>query len=143
MAIKLITPSARRREIPYKKTASNAQAEAALGFLTSNCVTQCASAANAGVIAGLVVRPTAATDSDYASNTVLPYLVDEDGVFSIPVGTATNFAIGLLCDGSSTGQTLDCSATTYKTFCVVGGDTTTAHVTIRRWAHNDPGASVT
>jgi hypothetical protein len=143
MAIKLVTPSARRREVPYKKTASNAQAEYALGYLTSNAVTQCSSASTAGVIAGLVIRPTAATDSDYASNTVLPYLVDEDGIYSIPVGTSTNFAIGLLCDGSSTGQTLDCANTTYKTFCVVGGDTTTALVTIRRWAHNDPGASVT
>lgn len=143
MALHNVKPSPLRRTVPYPKTASNVQTEGGVAYLTSGKASIAASAANAAVVAGIINKPVAATDADYASNTINGYEVDEEGVWSIPVGTSTNFAIGLLCDGSSTGQTLDCANTTYKTFAIVGGDTTTALVRIRRWAHNDPGASVT
>lgn len=138
--MKLVKPSSRCRIVFYPKTASNAQAEGDLGFLTSGKVTSCASAANAAVIAGVAVSPVVSTDSDYASATKQPYLVDEDGVWSIPVTTATSFGIGVTCDAHTDGQTLVCNAATYDTFVIVGGDTTTAHVQIRRWATSDPQA---
>lgn len=141
--MKLIKPSSRCRIVFYPKTASNAQAEGDLGFLTSGAVTKCASAANAAVIAGVVVSPVVSTDADYAAtaaSTSQPYLVDEDGVWSIPVQTATSFGIGVTCDAHTDGQSLVCNAATYDTFTIVGGDTTTAHVVIRRWAHNDTQA---
>lgn len=140
MAIKLIKPSSRCRIVFYPKTASNAQAEGDAGYITSGKVSKAASAANAAVIAGIALKPVASTDSDYASNTEVPYLVDEDGVWSIPVTTATSFGIGVTCDAHTDGQTLVCNAATYDTFVIVGGDTTTAHVQIRRWATSDAQA---
>lgn len=141
--MKLITPSSRCRTVFYPKTASNAQAEGDLGFLTSGAVSKCASAANAAVIAGVVISPVTSADSDYAataSTTSQPYLVDEDGIWEIDVETATSFGIGVTCDAHTDGQTLVCNAATYDTFVIVGGTTTKAHVQIRRWAHNDPQA---
>lgn len=140
MAVELIKSSSRCRTVFYPKTASNAQAEKDLCFLTSGKASKCASAANAAVIAGIAVKPIASTDADYAGTTEVGYLVDEDGVFSIPVQTATGFGIGVTCDAHTDGQSLVCNASTYDTFVIVGGDTTTAHVQIRRWATSDAQA---
>lgn len=138
--MKLIKPSSRCRIVFYPKTASNAQAEEDLCFLTSGKASKCASAANAAVIAGVAISPVVSTDADYASTTSQPYLVDEDGVWSVTVDDATSFGIGVACDTHSDGQTLDCNGATYDTFVIVGGTTTTAHVQIRRWAHADTQA---
>jgi hypothetical protein len=138
--MKLIKPSSRCRTVFYPKTASNAQAEGDIGYLTSGKVSKAASAANASVVAGIVIKPIAATDADYASTTEVGYLVDEDGIWEIDVQTATSFGIGVTCDAHTDGQKLVCNAATYDTFTIVGGDTTKAHVVIRRWAHNDTQA---
>lgn len=138
--MKLVKPSSRCRVVFYPKTASNAQAEGDLCYLTSGAASKCASAANAAVIAGVAMKPVISTDSDYASTTKVPYLVDEDGVWSIDVQTATSFARGVTCDTHTDGQKLVCNASTYDTFVIVGGDTTTAHVQIRRWATSDAQA---
>jgi hypothetical protein len=141
--MKLIKPSSRARLVFYPKTASNAQAEGDLAFLTSGAVSKCASAANAAVIAGVAIRPVTASDSDYAATaatTSVPYLVDEDGVWEMDVQTATSFGIGVTCDAHTDGQKLVCNAATYDTFVIVGGTTTKAHVQIRRWATSDAQA---
>lgn len=138
--MKLVKPSSRCRIVFYPKTASNAQAEGDLCYLTTGAASKCASAANAAVIAGIAMKPVVSTDSDYASTTKVPYLVDEDGVWSIDVQTATSFARGVTCDAHTDGQKLVCNASTYDTFVIVGGDTTTAHVQIRRWATSDAQA---
>lgn len=138
--MKLVKPSSRCRVVFYPKTASNAQAEGDLCYLTSGAASKCSSAATAAVIAGVAMKPVASTDADYASTTSVPYLVDEDGVWSIDVQTSTSFARGVTCDTHTDGQKLVCNASTYDTFAIVGGDTTTAHVQIRRWATSDTQA---
>ncbi len=141
--MKLIKASSRCRIVHYPKTASDAQAVGDIGFLTSGAVSKAASAANAAVVAGIAIRPVVSTDSDYATtaaSTSIPYLVDEDGVWEIDVQTATSFGIGVTCDTHSDGQKLVCNASTYDTFVIVGGDTTKAHVQIRRWATSDAQA---
>jgi hypothetical protein len=144
MAIKLVRPSPRCRVVFYPKTTNNAQSEGDALFLTSGALSVCASAANAGAIAGVALATlTAAEATAMASaGTKTPVLVDEDGIWSVPVDDSTSFDEGVLCDADSTGQKLDCNGTTYITFQICGGNTTTGHVHIRRWDHNDPGASV-
>ena len=40
-------------------------------------------------ILGIIQRTTAATDSDYASETKVPLLIDEFGIWEVPVATGT------------------------------------------------------
>lgn len=137
MASRLLKPSARCRVEYFPKTASNAQVEGEWLYLTSNKVSKTASAANAAAPVGLALRTVASTDSDYAGTTKVPVLIDEDGIWEIPVGVATSFGIGVVCDAHSDGQTLACNGSTHDTFVIVGGSTTTAQVRVRRWQTSD------
>lgn len=141
MATRLITPHAPRIEwLP--KTTNNAQAEGDLLFITSGALTKAASAANAAVIAGVAMSTLTAAEATAlaAAGTKIPVLIDEKGIWSVPVDDATSFDEGVQCDADASGQELDCNGVTYDTFTIKGGTTTLAHVQIRRWLGSDPQA---
>lgn len=142
MAVKLIKPS-NPRIMFYPKTASNAQTEGDFLYITSGKVSKVANA-NVGSVAGVCLYPVTSSSSDYTGTGKVPVLVDEQGIWEVGVDTATSFAPGVLCDlgGTNPQHSIACNESTYRTVGIVGGTTTRAHVVVRRWAHDDAGASV-
>lgn len=91
-------------------------------------------------IAGIIQRTIAATDSDYASETKVPLLIDEFGIWEVPVATGTadaNDEGGFVdVDDTSIETSLDVTASTEDHFLVtdfVSG--TLVRGMITSWAH--------
>lgn len=123
MAFTLTRPSALARFVSWSKTASTAYAigqlvqpdldNSGVGF--DGCV-----AASTAII-GCVQQTIASTDTDYASTTRIPLLVDEFGEWEADVGNGTPTANyeGLACDlYSTTGVSVDVATTTTKVFLI-------------------------
>lgn len=91
MSFILKTPSSRSRIEYYAKTASTAYAEGSLVSANENATANvfAATTASSERVLGVVQKTIAATDSDYASETKIPLLVDEDGIWEATVGTGT------------------------------------------------------
>lgn len=138
---RLVTPSSRCRIEFYPKTASNAQISGDFVYLTSGAISKVANA-NVGAVAGVAIRTVAATDSDYASTTKVPVLIDEDGVWEMDGVDSGTLTVGETCDlgGTTPSTKLAADGSTYDTITVVGGTTTKPLVKIRRWQYADVGA---
>lgn len=90
MAVKLIRPSNVARVEFMPKTASTAITANSAVYLSSGKVTPVTSGANGEAIEGICLREVAATDSDYASETKVPVLIDPRGEWEIDLSSSTN-----------------------------------------------------
>lgn len=70
-------------------------------------------------VAGLCLQTVAATDADYASNTLIPVLVGDDNAEYLCdcAATATQAQVGLYCDVDD-AATLDTDASSYDIFLI-------------------------
>ena len=91
MSFKLVRPSSRCKTEFYAKPASTVFTRGDLVSCTNNATENAftAMAATSAIILGVIQKDIAATDSDYASETKVPILVDEDGIWEVPVATGT------------------------------------------------------
>lgn len=91
MAFKLVQPSALVRYEYYAKPASTAFVLDSLIAANNNATanTFVAASATTEFHLGAVAKPVASTDTDYASETKIPVLVDEVGIWEADVGTGT------------------------------------------------------
>jgi len=111
----------------YKKVASTAFAENDLVYLDANgYLTPAVDSANI-VPLGIIKKTIAATDSDYASNTVVPVLVgDKDATWlcDVSTGSAAQTDVGEWIDIDD-ANSVDVAASTYDIFFVVNVISTT------------------
>lgn len=126
------------------KTASVAIADGAAVYTTSGYVSAL-SAASDERIAGVAQRTVAATDSDYAANTMIPVLVDEDGLWEADLSSSTNtIANGAALDFNNS-VTVHVSNSTYDQFIVSNPSQATnltkVRGTISRWEGSEPAAT--
>lgn len=91
MAIKLRYPSAVARTEFYAKPASTAFVVDSLVSANEDNTTNTFIAATAATerVLGCLQKAIASTDTDYASETKVPLLVDEHGIWEFDVGTGT------------------------------------------------------
>lgn len=144
MAIKLVQPSARCRTVYMPKKASTALAEGEALYTASGVVTSL-SASSDERIAGVCQKPVTAADSDYASTTKIPVLIDEDGIWEVdPSSTTNTITNGTYLDWNNS-TTVHVSNSTYDQF-LVDNPAGTANLTkvrgrITRWEHSEPPAT--
>lgn len=134
MAFKLKVPSARARVEYRPKTASVAIGEGAVVYTTSGKVSAI-SAASDERIAGVSLRAVASTDSDYASNTLIPILMDEDGIWEATLSSSTNtITPGTYLDFSDSVN-VHVTNSTYDQFLCVASGSNVAKTTgkLTRW----------
>jgi len=144
MAIKLVVPSARCRTVHMPKTASVAIGLDAAVYTTSGYVSAL-SASSDERIAGIAQRSVVAADSDYAANTMIPVLIDEDGIWEVdPSSTTNTIAHGAQLDWNNS-TTVHVSNSTYDQFIVSnpsqGTNLTKVRGTISRWEGSEPAAT--
>lgn len=118
------------------KTASVAIADGAVLYTTSGKVSQL-SASSDERIAGVSLRTVASTDADYAANTMIPVLVDEDGLWEADLSSSTNtITHGTYLDFNNS-TTVHVSNSTYDQFKAhnPGGATNVSKMlgTLTRW----------
>lgn len=106
----------------YPKTASEVFTNGDLVFLSSGYVKTFADDADNQPI-GLIQKAVAATDSDYASNTMVPVLVgnvDAEYLCDIGTGTGAQSYVGTWVDvdGTYDDTKVDVSSSTYDIFLV-------------------------
>lgn len=140
----LVKQSARCRTVHMPKTASVAIADGAAVYTTSGYVSAL-SAASDERIAGVAQRTVAATDSDYTANSMIPVLIDEDGVWEADLSSATNtIANGAALDFNNS-VTVHVSNSTYDQFIVSNPSQATnltkVRGTISRWEGSEPAAT--
>lgn len=116
----------------YPKTASEVFTDGDLVFLSSGYVKTFADDADNQPI-GLILKSVAATDSDYASNTMVPVLVgDRDSEFLCDIGTGTGaqsyVGTWVDADGTYDDTKIDVSASTYDVWKVTKHISTTQAV---------------
>lgn len=113
--------------LPFQKTASIAIAEnSVLGFDGTNGTVEQAETESVRLV-GISLRKAVSTDSDYASNTVIPVLIptpEDVFIADVTTGTATQANVGnqydLDTNVDGTAQGITVSGTTYKVVTVVG-----------------------
>lgn len=104
----------------YPKKASTAFAVNDLVFLDGNGYVDKATATTAGPFLGLIQKAVAATDSDYASATMVPVLVgdaDSEYLCDVSTGTAAQTDVGEWVDIDDENS-LDVVDSTYDVFFV-------------------------
>lgn len=104
----------------YPKAASVAIAVGDMLVWSSNNVTPAAAGNSTNNFAGIAMKVVASTDSDYASNTLVPVAVptsDCEVEAAIGTGTASASNVGIGYDLAAAG-TLDLTATTHKNFFI-------------------------
>lgn len=143
---KLVTASARKRTLYRRKAASTAIAFG--DHLVENGTGEVTPMTNPNEerIVGLARKTVVSTDSDYASLTQIPVLVDEDGIyeFTDAGGAFTEADEGLYIDFDATlpKQEVDRSASTYDQVYVTKVISATKCLgQITRWAGSEPPAT--
>jgi hypothetical protein len=106
----------------YKKKASTAFAVNDLVYLDADGYLDKAADGALFVPLGLIQKAVASTDSDYASNTLVPVLVpevDTEFLCDVSTGTAAQTDVGEWIDIDDENS-VDVSASTYDVFLVTG-----------------------
>lgn len=96
-------------------------------------------------IAGISQRSVAATDSDYAANTMIPVLIDEDGIWEVdPSSTTNTIASGAALDWNDS-VSVHVTNSTYDQLIVSNpsgaSNLTKVRGTISRWEGSEPAAT--
>jgi len=117
MAFKLKHPSSRKRTVHMPKTASVAITAGNVVYTTSGKVSEL-SAASDERIAGISQRTVTSSDSDYASNTMIPVLIDEDGLWEADLSSSTNTITNGAYLDFNNSSTVHVSNSTYDQFKV-------------------------
>jgi len=110
----------------YPKTASEVFTNNDLVYLSSGYVTSFADAVDQPPL-GLIQKSVAATDSDYASTTMVPILIGDPNaeyLCDISTGTGAQSYVGTWIDVDD-DNSVDVSATSYDTFFVTKHISTT------------------
>lgn len=148
MATTLVQPSSRKRIVFRRKAASTAFAEG--DHLVENGTGEVTPMTNPNEerIAGIALKPVTSADSDYASTTSYPMLVDEDGEWefdNVSTGAAPTEAIeGTYIDfaDASEKNTVDSAVSTYDHVYVTKFiSATKLRGKISRWASSEPPAT--
>lgn len=146
MATRLVTPSIRKRVEYRRKAASTAIAEG--DHLVENGTGEVTPMTNPNQerIVGLSGKTVVSTDSDYASLTQIPVLIDEDGVyeFTDTGATFTEADEGLYIDFDATlpATEVDRAASTYDQVLVTKFISATKCLgKITRWATEVPATN--
>ncbi len=147
MSFVLVRPSVRSRVEYWAKPASTAFA---IGDVVANNDdatdnTFDAMAATSTRILGVVQKTIASTDSDYADETRIPLLIDEDGIWEVEVDNGTadaNDEGGYIdVDDSAPDDAVDVAASTEDHFHVTRFvDGTTVQGRIVTWTQLPPAA---
>jgi hypothetical protein len=143
--VKLVRPSATRSQEPYDKPASTEFAYRTLLAPNEDASSNTFVAATASTerVLGVIQKAIASTDSDYASETAVPVMIDINGVWSFAVGNGT-------ADGNDKqgyvdlhdADEVDVTASTIDAVFVTGFvSASEVHGKIVRWAHIEAPAT--
>jgi hypothetical protein len=148
MATKLVIPSSGNQLLFRRKAASVAITEGDHLVENGTGEVQRMSNPNEERIVGIAGRTVASTDSDYASTTLIPVIVDRDGVWefdNVSTGSAPTEAIeGTYIDfaDASEHNTVDSNVSTYDHVYVTKFiSATKLRGIITRWASAEPPAT--
>lgn len=146
MADVIVKPSNKNRTVYRRKAASTAIAY--MDRLVENGTGEVTPMTNPNEerMVGWAGRAVVSTDSDYASLTQIPVIVDEDAVveFTDTGATFTEADEGLYIDADATlpATEVDRSASTYdQVYVTKFVSATKCHGIWTRWAHNEPPAT--
>ena len=148
MATTLIKPSVGFQRMFRRKAASTAIAEG--DHLVENGTGEVTPMTNPNEerIVGVAGKTVTASDSDYASLTLIPVLVDKEGIWSfdnVSTGSAPTEAIeGTYIDfaDASEKNTVDSNVSTYdQVYVTKFVSATQLHGKIARWADSEPPAT--
>jgi len=148
MATKLVKPSAGFQTVFRRKAASTAIAEG--DHLVENGTGEVTPMTNPNEerIVGVAAKPVVSTDSDYASLTLIPILVDKEGEWefdNVSTGAApTEATEGTYIDfaDASEKNTVDSAVSTYDHVYVTKFiSATKLRGKIARWADSEPPAT--
>jgi len=126
------------------KKASTALAEGEALYTASGVVTSL-SAASDERIAGICQKPVTSADSDYASTTKIPVLIDEDGIWEADPSSTTNTITNGTALDFNNSTTIHVSNSTYDQF-ICYNPAGTANLTklrgvLTRWESSEPAAT--